>query len=98
MAPKTSTDPPETLTKAFPSFQGMKNPYWKFFFEICPIATKLTEPNQSYGRHLEIGPNIGEWGIRKNVPGQIPLTAPPKLQLKTIKSIFTSRLRGTPFL
>ena len=82
MTPKTSTDPPGTLTKPFPSCQGMKSPYWKFFFEISPIETKLTELNQSYGRHLEIGPKKGEIGIGKIVPGQIPLAGPLNYNLK----------------
>ena len=82
MTPRTSTDPPGTLTKPVPSGQGMKNPNWKKKFHISPIETKLTEPYQSYDLHLKIWQKMGEIGIRKIVPGEIPLAEPLNYNLK----------------
>ena len=63
--------------KTFSELPGYEKPILeKKIFEISPIETKLTDPYQSYGRYLEIGPEMGEIGILKIVPGQIPLAEP----------------------
>ena len=80
--PQNLNGSPWDPNKTCSELPGYEKPKLEKKIHISPIETKLTEPYQSYGLHLEIGPKMREISIRKIVPGQIPLAGPLNYNLK----------------